>query len=192
MTKPKLILASASPRRLSLLADIGITPDQVRPADIDETPFKAERPRDLALRLAVEKGEVIVAQEPDALVLSADTVVSCGRRVLPKAKTEKDVRDCLALLSGRRHHVMTGVALYLPDGTCINKICDSTVSFKRLINDEIESYVATGEGIGKAGGYAIQSHAACFIKFISGSYSNIVGLPLYEITQALQRAGYPT
>lgn len=190
MNSIPFILASASPRRLDLLAHIGVTPDRVLPADIDETPHKGEVPRALAVRLAAEKGAVIAAQEANALVLSADTVVGCGRRILPKAETEEEVRFCLSLLSGRRHHVTTGVALYFPDGQKVEKLCDSTVIFNRLSSQEIEAYVASGEGIGKAGGYAIQGRAAGFIRFISGSYSNIVGLPLFEVSQMLRRAGY--
>lgn len=190
MQKPRLILASSSPRRVSLLDDIGITPDQILPADIDETQKEGECPRDLAMRLALEKGAVVARKEPGALVLAADTVVACGRRVLPKAKDEVDVYKCLSLLSGRRHHVYTGVALYKADGTIQKKLCDSVVAFKRLTDSEIEDYVATGEGIGKAGGYAIQTQAGRYIKFVSGSYSNIVGLPLFETSQLLQSAGY--
>lgn len=190
MNKPLFILASASPRRLSLLADIGIAPDKVLPADVDETSRKGEKPRAMAARLAAEKGAAVAAQNPEAFVLSADTVVAVGRRVLPKAETADDVRRCLSLMAGRRHKVYTGVALYLPDGKKREKLCESAVTFKRLDAAEIEAYVASGEGIGKAGGYAIQGRAAALIRFISGSYSNIVGLPLFEVAQMLARAGY--
>ncbi|MGE4352274.1 MAG: nucleoside triphosphate pyrophosphatase [Bdellovibrionales bacterium] len=176
----RFILASASPRRLSLLADIGVAPDEVIPAACDETPYKGERPRALAERLALEKGRVIADLHPDAMVLAADTVVACGRRVLPKAETEDDVRTCLTLLSGRRHHVYTAVAVFTPDGLIRHRLSDSRVAFKRLSPEEIDAYVASGEGIGKAGGYAIQGKAATLIRSISGSYSGIVGLPLFE------------
>ncbi|HBM90450.1 MAG TPA: septum formation protein Maf [Rhodospirillaceae bacterium] len=189
MTK-SFILASSSPRRLALLASIDVVPDSVLPAACDETPRKEEKPFDLAVRLAAEKGAVVAAQKPNAWILSADTVVGCGRRILPKAETQQDVRSCLSLLSGRRHHVMTGVALYLPTGEKIEKCCKSVVTFKRLSSSEIESYVSSGEGIGKAGGYAIQGRAACFVRFLAGSYSNVVGLPLFEVGQMLHRIGY--
>lgn len=189
MTKPLFILASASPRRLALLKDIGITPDKVEPADIDETPRKGESPRVHAQRLSIEKGRVIAARYPNALVLSADTVVACGRRILPKAENEADVRACLALLGGRRHHVYTAVSLFLPGGSRIDKLSDSLVTFRRLTNLDIDAYAACGEGIGKAGGYAIQGRAAMYIRAMSGSYSGIVGLPLFEVGQMLARAG---
>ncbi len=190
MTQTLLVLASASPRRLSLLADIGIAPDKVAPADVDETPRKGEKPRELALRLAQEKGAVVAAREKGSIILAADTVVAVGRRVLPKAETAEDVRRCLSLLSGRRHKVYTGVALYLPDGKKIKRLCENVVTFKRLDASEVEAYVASGEGIGKAGGYAIQGRAAALIRFVSGSYSGIVGLPLFDVSQMLARAGY--
>lgn len=177
------ILASASPRRLALLADIGLVPDQVLPADIDETPRHGELPRQMAARLAREKGEAIVARCPGSFVLSADTVVAVGRRSLPKAETQKDVSRFLGLLSGRRHRVFTGVTLWGPDGKSRERLSESVVSFKRLTVEEIEAYAACGEGIGKAGGYAIQGRAAASIRSISGSYSNIVGLPLFEVAQ---------
>ncbi len=190
MTLKPFILASSSPRRLALLAGIGVTPDKVLPAACDETPCKGELPLDLALRLAAKKGAVVAAQEPKAWVLSADTVVGCGRRILPKAETQQDVSDCLSLLSGRRHQVITGVALYLPTGEKIEKRCKSIVTFKRLSLSTIESYVSSGEGIGKAGGYAIQGCAACFVRFLAGSHSNVVGLPLFEVGQMLHQIGY--
>ena len=190
MFQHKLILASASPRRIALLADIGVVPDEIIPAEIEETPHKGELPCDLAARLAREKGNAIFAQNPTALVLSADTVVACGRRVLPKAETSEDVRHCLGSLSGRRHRVFTVVALFLPDGRRLEKLCESCVTFALLQEQQIETYVASGEGIGKAGGYAIQGRAAMFIRAISGSYSNIVGLPLYEVSQLLVHARY--
>lgn len=183
------ILGSASPRRLKLLADVGVVPDSIVAADIDETPRKGEKPRDLALRLAREKGAFIAARNPDSFTLSADTVVAVGRRVLPKAEAPEEVRDCLRLMSGRRHHVYTGVALYLPSGKRLEKISDSIVVFKKMDEAEIAAYVACGEGIGKAGGYAIQGRAASLIKSIMGSYSGIVGLPLFEVAQLLHRVG---
>lgn len=183
-----LILASSSPRRLSLLKDIGITPDKVLPADIDETPQAAELPRHLAQRLAREKLQVVVAKNPDALVLAADTVVAVGRRILPKAETDAEVRACLKLMSGRRHHVYTGVAVQAPGKKIMERVVDSVVTFHTLSQQDIDAYVASKEGIGKAGGYAIQGLAAAHIRFISGSYSNIVGLPLFEVSQMLKSA----
>jgi nucleoside triphosphate pyrophosphatase len=186
---PPLILASGSPRRLALLDQVAITPDRVLPADIDETPQKNELPRDLACRLALAKAHHGAAAHPDAAVLAADTVVACGRRILPKAMTEADARVCLALLSGRRHMVHGGVALALPDGTVRTRYVVTRVSFKRLSDDEIADYLQSGEWHGKAGGYAIQGRAAAFVAFIGGSYSNVVGLPLHETVQLLKGAG---
>lgn len=187
-----LILASASPRRLELLASLGITPAKILPANIDETPHKGELPRALAQRLAREKlaAVALLELEPKSFVLAADTVVGCGRRILPKAETAEDVRKCLALLSGRRHRVYTGFALKTPDGTLRERLCDSIVTFKQLTAQEIEAYIKSNEGIGKAGGYAIQGRAAALIRFVSGSYSNIVGLPLFEIAQTLRSCGF--
>jgi len=184
------ILASASPRRSALLRDIGITPDKIIAADIDETPKPRELPRQLAKRLASEKLKAVAAREEAALILAADTVVACGRRLLPKAETADEVRECLQLLSGRRHHVYTGVAIRTPAGKIIERMADSTVIFQRMMPKDIEDYVVSGEGIGKAGGYAIQGRAAAFIRFISGSYSNIVGLPLFEVAQMLRSSGF--
>jgi len=189
MSKISLILASASPRRLSLLADIGIVPDRVEPADTDETPHPAEKPSDLAWRLAYEKGALVAQRNPEALVLSADTVVGCGRRILPKAETPEDVRACLSLLSGRRHRVTTAVCLFAPNAKVHRKRSVSFVTFKLMTPQEIDAYVASGEGIGKAGGYAIQGRAARLIRQIGGSYSGIVGLPLFETGQLLCAAG---
>lgn len=190
MTSASLILASASPRRLELLASLGITPAKVLPADIDETPRKGELPRLLAQRLAREKLAAVAEQAQGSFALAADTVVGCGRRVLPKAETEEDVRQCLKLLSGRRHRVYTGVALKTPDGAVRERLCDSAVIFKLLTQREIEDYAASGEGVGKAGGYAIQGRAAALIRLISGSYSNVVGLPLFETAQMLRGCGF--
>ncbi|MDR3448304.1 MAG: Maf family protein [Alphaproteobacteria bacterium] len=191
MPKPLFILASSSPRRLALLADIGIAPDKVVAADIDESPRKGETPRELAHRLSFQKLLKVAPEcEEDAFILAADTVVGVGRRILPKAETAQDVRECLRLMSGRRHHVYTGVALQTPQGKIHRRVADSTVIFRQLSDADIEAYVAGGEGIGKAGGYAIQGRAAALIRFISGSQSNIVGLPLFDVAQMLRGAGW--
>lgn len=182
----KLVLASASPRRLALLAQIGVTPDSVVAADIDETPLKSETPRLLALRLARAKAEAVKAE--GALVLAADTVVAVGRRILPKAETEQQARDCLALLSGRTHRVLTGVAVKAPNGAVRDRLAEARVTFKRLSHAEIESYVASTEWQGKAGGYAIQGLAGRYITNIIGSYTAIVGLPLYETANLIEGA----
>jgi septum formation protein len=180
----RLILASASPRRLALLAQIGITPDDVIAADIDETPLRKETPRALALRLASSKAEAVKAA---GRVLAADTVVAVGRRVLPKAETEAQARDCLALLSGRGHRVYTGVALKTVNGMR-TRLVETRVSFKRLSTAEVDAYIASGEWKRKAGGYAAQGLAGRFITNIVGSYSNIVGLPLFETASLLEGA----
>ncbi len=183
-----LILASASPRRVALLAQIGITPARVVAADIDETPYPAELPRPHAERLAREKAAHVA--EPGCFTLAADTVVAVGRRILGKANTAQDARTCLKLLSGRRHHVITAVTLVAPDGTASHRCSDTSVIFNRLSARDIDDYVATGEWEGKAGGYAIQGHAAAFARQIMGSYSGIVGLPLFETAQLLKGRGY--
>jgi septum formation protein len=187
--KPPLVLASASPRRLDLLARIGVVPDAVLPTDTDETPRKGEVPRRLAARLAAAKAAAVPAP-PGALVLAADTVVGLGRRVLPKADTEEEARRCLEMLSGRRHQVATGVALRLPDGRLRQRLVLTAVAFQRLTAAQIEDYVSRGEWRGKAGGYAIQGRAECFVRFLSGSHSNVVGLPLFETAQLLRGAGW--
>lgn len=187
MTLPALVLASASPRRLALLAQIGIVPERVISPDIDETPLPDELPRDYARRLARAKAAAVEA--PGALVLAADTVVAAGRRILPKAESEAELRRCLALLSGRRHRVLTSVVLRLPDGRPRERLVQSVVAFARLTGRQIEDYVASEEWHGKAGGYAIQGRAAAFVTFLSGSYSNVVGLPLFETAQLLRGAG---
>lgn len=184
-----LILASASPRRLDLLKQIGIVPAQVIPADIDEIPLKGELPRDLALRLAREKAVAISAQD-NHFILGADTVVAVGRRILPKAETETDVSFCLDIMSGRSHSVYTGVALCTPQGHIITKIVTTKVKFKNLSPAEKNTYIQSGEGLGKAGGYGIQESAESFVRGINGSYSNIVGLPLYDIRAMLAGAGF--
>jgi septum formation protein len=188
--EPRLVLASASPRRLDLLRQIGLVPGAIRPADIDESPRKGELPRALAGRLAREKALAASdAQKTEELVLAADTVVACGRRILTKAETEDEARACLALLSGRRHRVMTGVALAKDGALVAERLVETRVGFKVLAAPEIEAYVASGEWQGKAGGYAIQGRAGLFIRFLEGSYSNVVGLPLYETACLLEGAG---
>ena len=183
-----LILASASPRRLALLAQIGIVPDRITAADIDETPHRAEPPRLHAMRLAREKAARVA--EPGCFTLAADTVVAVGSRILGKANTAEDARDCLTMLSGRRHHVLTAVTLVAPDGGQSHRLSDSQVVFSRLTRLQIDTYLATGEWAGKAGGYAIQGHAAAFVRALHGSYSGVVGLPLFETAQLLHGRGY--
>jgi septum formation protein len=183
------VLASASPRRLALLAQIGITPDRVTNPDIDETPHRDEPPRLLAQRLAALKAATVV--ETDCFVLAADTVVAVGRRILGKPETAEAARACLDLLSGRRHHVLTAVAVRAPDGRRSARVADSVVTFARLDAARTDAYLASGEWQGKAGGYAIQGRASAFIRFLSGSHSNVVGLPLFETAQLLRGLGYP-
>ena len=194
MSRPPLVLASASPRRLALLAQIGIAPDRVVPTDINERVLKAELPRAHAQRLAHAKAYAAAAPggvSDNCFVLAADTVVAAGRRILGKADTEASAQACLALLSGRRHQVLTGVVLVAPDGRRSERLVTSVVAFARLTSPQIEAYLAGGEWQGKAGGYAIQGHAAAFVRFLSGSYSNVVGLPLFETAQLLRGAGWP-
>ncbi|HLG45788.1 MAG TPA: Maf family protein [Reyranella sp.] len=181
-----LVLASASPRRLDLLRQIGLEPDAIDPANADETPRPRETPRAYALRIAAAKLAAVMPRHPRATVLAADSVVAVGRRILPKAETEAEARACLALLSGRRHRVLGGVAIGCR-GKIRTRLVETAVRFKRLEKAEIEAYVQSGEWQGKAGGYAIQGRAASFVAFISGSYSNVVGLPLFE-TAALLKA----
>ena len=189
MIQAPLVLASASPRRVDLLAQIGIQPDEILPADIDETPLRRELPRALAGRLARAKAAAVQALRPGAFVLAADTVVACGRRALPKAETESQAAACLDLLSGRAHRVLGGVALALPDGRMLERLVVTNVTFKRFDRREMTAYLASGEWRGKAGGYAIQGLAAALVRQISGTYSNVVGLPLYETAALLQGAG---
>ena len=184
-----LVLASASPRRLALLIQIGVIPDRIAAPDIDETPRRDEAPRRYAERMAFEKAARVA--EPGTFVLAADTVVAVGRRIMPKAADAEEVRACLAMLSGRRHHVLTAVALVAPDGQVSDRVCDSSVIFARLTEAQLDAYAACGEGVGKAGGYAIQGRAAGFARFLSGSYSGVVGLPLFEVCQLLRGRGYP-
>ena len=187
----RLILASASPRRLDLLARIGVVPDEVAPAGIDEGVPPGELPRDHALRLAREKAEAVSAKHPDALVLAADTVVAVGRRILPKVEDEETLRVCLNLLSGRRHRVLTGVALVVPGKGVRERLVETMIAMKRLSDEEIAYYAAHGEWRGKAGGYALQGYGEVYVRHIAGSYSNVVGLPLAETRVLLKSAGYP-
>ena len=186
----RLILASASPRRIDLLARIGIIPDAIIPAEIDESVAKSELPRDHAVRLAREKAAAVAAKEPDALVLAADTVVAVGRRILPKVEDEATLRACMALLSGRRHRVLTGVALAVPGGRIRERLVETMIAMKRLSADEIDYYANHGEWRGKAGGYALQGYGEVYVRQIAGSYSNVVGLPLAETRLLLKAAGY--
>jgi septum formation protein len=185
-----LVLASASPRRLELLRQIGIFPSRVLPAELDETPLPRELPAAHARRLALAKAEAVARQAAGAFVLAADTVVARGRRILPKAESEAEARLCLRQLSGGRHRVYGGLALLAPDGRRALRLVTTAVRFKRLSAEELENYLASGEWRGKAGGYAIQGLAAAFVSWIEGSYSNIVGLPLAETATLLQGLGF--
>jgi septum formation protein len=189
VTARTLVLASASPRRLALLAQIGIVPDRVISTDIDETPLRDELPRQYVRRLALAKANA--GASLGAYVLAADTVVAAGRRILPKAETEADARHCLTLLSGRRHRVLTTVVLRSPEGRSSERTVQSVVGFARLTDRQLDAYIASEEWLGKAGGYAIQGKAAAFVAFLSGSYSNVVGLPLFETAQLLRGMGWP-
>jgi len=189
-TAPLLVLASASPRRLDLLRQIGLEPDRVDPADIDEIPRAGELPPAHAIRLAEEKARAVMPRHPGAYILAADTVVACGRRILPKPLDAASARACLKMLSGRRHRVYGGIALASPDERLTLRRVDSHVTFKRLSDAEIAAYLSSGEWRGKAGGYAIQGRAAALIRWVSGSYSNVVGLPLFETFQLLIGRGY--
>jgi septum formation protein len=185
----RLILASASPRRLDLLARLGIVPDAVVPADIDETPLKTERPIPYARRIAAAKAAAVA--EAGALVLAADTVVAAGRRILPKTESEDEARAALSLLSGRRHRVHSALTLIDGAGRARHKLSSTIVTFKPLSADELNSYLASGEWRGKAGGYAIQGRAEALVRALSGSFSGVMGLPLYETRALLRAAGYP-
>ena len=190
MSHPRLILASASPRRADLLAQIGVKPDAVDPADIDETPLKDELPRVYAARLAASKASAVAARHKDGLVLAADTVVAVGRRILDKPTDEAEARKHLSLLSGRRHRVTTALTLMnVVDRKAWSRLVETQVKLKRLSHPEIDAYLTTGEWRGKAGGYAIQGIAARFVPWIGGSYSNVVGLPLTETAGLLEAAG---
>ncbi|HVJ44365.1 MAG TPA: nucleoside triphosphate pyrophosphatase [Dongiaceae bacterium] len=188
-SRPLLVLASASPRRLDLLRQIGLDPDRVDPPEIDESHGRTELPRAYARRMAAEKLTVAAARHPGALVVAADTVVACGRRILPKAETADQARACLHLLGGRRHQVWGGIAIALPDGRLRSRVVVTDVSLKRLEPREIENYIDSGEWQGKAGGYAIQGRAAVFISAIAGSYSNVVGLSLSDLAAMLHGNG---
>ena len=190
MTTP-FILASASPRRLALLQQIGRPPDLVVPTDIDETPEPNEPPARLAARLSVQKAMAAARLHPAALILAADTVVACGRRILPKAETERDVRDYLQLLSGRRHRVYGGIALQAPGGRLWLKTVLTVVKFARLSDAEVQAYVASGDWRDKAGGYAIQGPAGAFVSAINGSYTNVVGLCIHTVAKLLVAASHP-
>ena len=183
-----LVLASASPRRLDLLARIGVVPAAIHPADIDETPGRAEPPIAHARRLAAAKAAAVAVAWPDTVVLAADTVVAAGTRILPKAEDEATARKCLALLSGRRHRVHTAVTL-IAGGTARHRLSTSIVAFKALTAREIDAYLAAGEWRGKAGGYAIQGSAEAWVRFLSGSHSGVIGLPLFETRALLVSAG---
>ena len=189
MIQPRLILASASPRRRELLARLGIVPDAVSAADIDESPLKAENPRVYARRMAREKAAAVSGD--GAFVLAGDTVVACGARILPKAEDEATARTCLNLLSGRRHRVLSAIALKGPDGTLRERLSETIVRFKPLAAQEVDAYIAGGEWHGKAGGYAIQGSAEGLIAWIGGSHSGVVGLPLFETRALLKSAGFP-
>jgi septum formation protein len=186
----RLVLASASPRRLDLLRQVGLEPDAVTAADIDESPLRNETPRRLALRLAAAKCAHVAAADSAAFVLGADTVVAVGRRVLPKAQTAEEVRACLDLLSGRSHRVLTAVAVAGPDGRRVERLSETRLRFKRLSDDDIARYIDSGEGIGKAGGYGVQGRAGAFVLELQGSYTGVVGLPLYETVSLLEGVGY--
>lgn len=184
------MLASASPRRLDLLRQIGVTPDDVWAPDVDESPHVGETPRRLAARLARSKAAAATQQHPASYVLAADTVVSVGRRILPKAADETEVRACIELLSGRAHRVLTAVAVFAPDGRQSERLAECRLHFKRLTTSDIDRYLASGEGAGKAGGYAVQGRAGAFVMGLQGSYTAVVGLPLYETAALLSGLGF--
>ena len=186
----KLILASASPRRLDLLAQIGVMPDLVLPADINEDPIGGELPRDHGLRLAQEKAIKIAGDNPDHIILAADTVVGVGRRILPKTETADQARHCLELMSGRGHRVFTGVAVIKANGDMMSRVVETRLKMKRLSSKELQDYLDSEEWKGKAGGYGIQGRAGAFIPSLIGSYTNVVGLPLFETRNLLMGAGY--
>lgn len=187
---PKLVLASSSPRRRDLLARLGVVPDRIASPNIDESPRKGEVPRTYALRMAKEKA-LAVSRGTDEIVIAGDTTVAVGRRILQQAADGEMQRGFLELLSGRRHHVLSAVAIIDVDGRMRSCICDSIVRFKRLGADEIQNYIDCGEGLGKAGGYAIQGRAEALIDWMAGSHSGVVGLPLYETRALLRASGYP-
>lgn len=190
MTAPQLVLASSSPRRRDLLGRIGASPARIASPDIDETPLKGELPRAYALRLAQAKAAA-VARSGDEIILAGDTTVALGRRILPPAETEEVQRKLLGLLSGRRHQCISAICVIDRAGLARTRTVETIVAFKRLSDAEIESYIASGEGLGKAGGYAIQGRAEALIRFVSGSHSGVIGLPLFETRALLLSAGYP-
>jgi septum formation protein len=185
-----LLLASSSPRRLALLRQVLAEPDRFLAPDIDETPAKQELPRTYALRLATAKARAVATQAEGCFVLAADTVVASGRRILPKCESEAEAQRCLELLSGRRHRVLGGVCALAPDGRISQRLVTTIVRFKRLTLGDVELYLASGEWRGKAGGYAVQGLAAAFVPAITGSYSNVVGLPVVEALAMLQGLGW--
>ncbi|HMT14291.1 MAG TPA: Maf family nucleotide pyrophosphatase [Aestuariivirga sp.] len=195
--RARLVLASASPRRLTLLDRVGLSPALLNPADVDETPLKRETPRRLSIRLAKAKAEKartapeVLALGPHAFILAADTVVGLGRRILPKAETYEQAADCLNLLSGRSHWVYSTICLIPPSGKAITRCVETKVRFKRLAREDVDSYLASNEWRGKAGGYAIQGRAEAFVRYLAGSHSGVVGLPLQETVALLQGAGFP-
>lgn len=186
MKNKPFILASASPRRVQLLEQIGLKSENIIPADIDENPLEKELPANLAKRLAKSKAQEIAKSNPNKFIIAADTVVARGRRLLPKTETETEARECLNLLSGQKHHVYGGICVITDTGKTITRLCDTTVKFKRLSQEEIETYIKSAEWHGKAGGYAIQGLAAAYVTNISGSYSNVVGLSLHDASQILK------
>jgi septum formation protein len=189
VTPPRFILASASPRRLDLLARLGVVPDAVDPADCDETPRPQEAPMAYARRIAAEKAALVAARHPGAVILAADTVVAAGRRILGKAETQDEVAACLTLLSGRRHRVHSAVTVVNAEGRVRHRLSTTTLAFTRLSAADIAAYAASGEGIGKAGGYAVQGVAEAFVRTLMGSHSGVMGLPLFETRALLRAAG---
>jgi septum formation protein len=194
---PKLVLASASPRRMQLLEQVGLTPDLLNPTDIDETPQRRESPRRLSIRLSDQKAKaattapLVKALGPNTYIVAADTVVGMGRRVLPKPANADEAMDCLRLLTGRAHWVYSTVTIVAPGGKTSTRCCETKIRFKRLSRDEMQTYIASEEWRGKAGGYAIQGRAAAFVRYLAGSHSGVVGLPLYETLHLLEGAGFP-
>lgn len=185
----KLILASSSPQRINLLKQVAIIPEKIIPADIDETPKKRELPRDYVKRIAIEKAEKVFANNKEHFVLAADTIASLGTRIIGKAENESEARKFVKLISGRRHKVLSGVCVISPDGKKRIKIVTTTVKFRMMTSEEIENYLSTNEWVGKSGCFAIQGRAGEFIEWINGSFSNVIGLPLYETCQMLKSAG---
>ncbi len=189
-SSPPFILASASPRRVDLLAQVGITPDEIIPADIDETQLKGEHPRALAVRLALGKAQKIAEAHPQSIILGADCVVACGTRVMDKPSGPDDARKILKTLSGRRHRVYGGLCVIAPDKKTRTHLCETIVSFRRLSEAEIDAYIQSMEWEGKAGAYGIQGLAGTYVRFLSGSYTNVIGLSIYDAVRMLDSAGY--